>query len=181
MMNNKEGDNVHINHVENYNYNKNHQQINSSLITSTFSIEEEDRSPIDNDKKTQQPPPIEERTSFTAWIETLVCILLNSSCALMWMTASSTPNVMTAWMNCSLTELNWLSNAAAICNTIFSLLTAWAYEKLGIKTSIILCGVINTAGCWIRCIAIALPANKRFPVVMVGQVIASIGGPLVFK
>ncbi|CAO0789450.1 unnamed protein product [Mucor circinelloides] len=103
---------------------------------------------------------IEEKTSTAAWLETLVCI---------------------GWMNVSLSQINWLSNASAICNTVFSLFTAWAYERIGIKASIILCAVFNTVGCWIRCIAIVLPVEKRYPLVMVGQFIASIGGPLIYN
>ncbi|KAL9537103.1 hypothetical protein MBANPS3_012082 [Mucor bainieri] len=124
---------------------------------------------------------IEEKTSPAAWIETLVCIGVSTSCAFMWTTGASAPNVMSQWMNVSLSQINWLSNASAICNTVFSLFTAWAYERIGIKTSIILCAVFNTIGCWIRCIAIILPVEKRYPLVMVGQFIASIFGPLIYN
>ncbi|KAL7318034.1 hypothetical protein PS15m_004310 [Mucor circinelloides] len=124
---------------------------------------------------------IEEKTSTAAWLETLVCIGVSTSCAFMWTTGASAPNVMSQWMNVSLSQINWLSNASAICNTVFSLFTAWAYERIGIKTSIILCAVFNTIGCWIRCIAIVLPVEKRYPLVMIGQFIASIGGPLIYN
>jgi hypothetical protein len=79
---------------------------------------------------------IEEITSTAAWIETLVCIGVSTSCAFMWTTGASAPNVMSQWMNVSLSQINWLSNASAICNTVFSLLTAWAYERIGIKASV---------------------------------------------
>lgn len=79
---------------------------------------------------------IEEKTSTAAWIETLVCIGVSTSCAFMWTTGASAPNVMSQWMNVSLSQINWLSNASAICNTVFSLLTAWAYERIGIKASV---------------------------------------------
>ncbi|KAL0141012.1 major facilitator superfamily domain-containing protein [Mucor lusitanicus] len=124
---------------------------------------------------------IEEKTSTAAWIETLVCIGVSTSCAFMWTTSASAPNVMSQWMDVSLSQINWLSNASAICNTVFSLFTAWAYERIGIKTSIILCAVFNTIGCWIRCIAIVLPIEKRYPLVMAGQFIASIFGPLIYN
>lgn len=41
--------------------------------------------------------------------------------------------------------------------------------------------VINSIGSWIRCIAIALPTDKRYPVVVVGQALAGIGGPFAYK
>lgn len=81
---------------------------------------------------------IEEKTSTAAWLETLVCIGVSTSCAFMWTTGASAPNVMSQWMNVSLSQINWLSNASAICNTVFSLFTAWAYERIGIKTSVII-------------------------------------------
>jgi hypothetical protein len=78
----------------------------------------------------------EEKTSAAAWIETLVCIGVSTSCAFMWTTCAGAPNIISKWMEVSLTQINWLSNASAICNTVFSLLTAWAYEKFGIKASV---------------------------------------------
>jgi hypothetical protein len=78
----------------------------------------------------------EEKTSTAAWLEALVCIGVNTSCAFMWTTCAGAPNVMSEWMEVSLTRINWLSNASAICNTVFSLLTAWVYEKFGIKASV---------------------------------------------
>lgn len=177
---NKNHESVLINHAEDFTNESNCNSDTSLASLSTPVIVEEAEQ---NEKSIshQQQQSYEEKTSTAAWIEALICVGLNSSCAIMWMTAPSTPSVMSAWMDCSLTQLNWLSNAAAICNTLFSLLTAWAYEKIGIKASIILCGVINTAGCWIRCIAILVPSEKRFPIVMLGQVVASIGGPLIYK
>ncbi|KAI8053570.1 major facilitator superfamily domain-containing protein [Thamnidium elegans] len=121
------------------------------------------------------------KTSVQAWILTFTCVMINCFCAVMWMTASSTPAVMSQWMNISLTKLNWLSNASAICNSIFSLPTAWFYERYGIKTSIILCGTINAIGCWIRCFAIIVADDKKYIVFMSGQVISSIAGPLIYN
>lgn len=123
----------------------------------------------------------EEKTSLAAWAQTAVCVIINSCCAIMWMTASSVPSVMSEWMGTSLTQLNWLSNASAICNTLFSLPTAWVYEKYGIKTSIIICAIVNALGCWIRCLAIIVPNDKKYTMIMLGQFISSIAGPLVYK
>ncbi|KAI9475399.1 MAG: major facilitator superfamily domain-containing protein [Benjaminiella poitrasii] len=134
-----------------------------------------------DEKEATTPKERGERTSWMAWIETAVCVGVNMSCAFMWGTGSSVPILMSAWMKVNLTQVNWLSNASAICNTLFSLTTAWAYEKLGIKTSIIVCAVLNTVGCWIRCLAIILPSDQRYIVMLIGQFIASIGGPLIYK
>lgn len=125
--------------------------------------------------------PAAAKTSVQAWCLTFTCVMVNCFCAVMWMTASSTPAVMSLWMDISLTKLNWLSNASAICNSIFSLPTAWFYERYGVKTAIILCGAVNAIGCWIRCLAIVVADDKKYIVFMVGQLISSIAGPLVYK
>lgn len=157
---------IKVHHLEELDSNDTHAINDSSL---TF------------DHEVAQSDCTQGKTSVTAWIETIVCIFLNSSCAIMWMTASSTPTVMAQWMDVSLTRLNWLSNASAICNSVVSLMVAWVYDRVGIKTSLIICGVINSAGCWIRCIAIVVPADKRYAVFMIGQIVASLGGPLIYK
>lgn len=86
---------------------------------------------------------LEEKTSAAAWIETIVCIGVSASCAFMWATGASSPNIMSKWMDVSLTQINWLSNASAICNTAFSLSTAWAYERFGIKASVYISDIIR--------------------------------------
>lgn len=87
-------------------------------------------SPSLSDEKPQ------EQTTTWAWLGTVVCMVLNSSCAIMWMTASSTPTVMADWMAISLTQLNWLSNGSAILNALVSFITPLAYDKLGIRSSV---------------------------------------------
>ncbi|KAI9356331.1 major facilitator superfamily domain-containing protein [Pilaira anomala] len=121
------------------------------------------------------------KTSIQAWLLAFSCIMVNCFCAVMWMTASSVPAVMSEWMKISLTELNWLSNASAICNTIFSLPTAWFYERFGIKTSVVVCAVFNSLGCWIRCFAIIAHDDLKYPIFMLGQFVASMSGPLVYN
>ncbi|KAG1165314.1 hypothetical protein G6F36_013418 [Rhizopus arrhizus] len=132
-------------------------------------------SPSLSDEKPQ------EQTTTWAWLGTVVCMVLNSSCAIMWMTASSTPTVMADWMAISLTQLNWLSNGSAILNALVSFITPLAYDKLGIRSSLILCGLLNALGCWVRTLAILVPIEKRYALFMTGQMIASLGGPLVYN
>ncbi|KAI9484967.1 major facilitator superfamily domain-containing protein [Zychaea mexicana] len=108
-------------------------------------------------------------------------MLVNCACAMMWVTGSSAPNTMAAWMHVDLTQLNWLSNVAAISNAIFSLVAAYAYERFGVKVCIVVTGCINFIGCWIRCFAIIVAPEKRYILVMLGQVVSSIGGPFVYN
>ncbi|KAI8968036.1 major facilitator superfamily domain-containing protein [Mycotypha africana] len=141
-----------------------------------------DSTTLPNEEKlTNNIAEIQYGTTWIAWLQVLSIILVNSACSLMWMSATSSPTAVSEWLNVSFSSLNWLSNVSAIVNTVFSLITGWAYEKFGIKRNIIFSGVMNFLGCWIRCLAIVAPRNHRFAVVMVGQVIASIGGPFVYN
>ncbi|KAI8342158.1 major facilitator superfamily domain-containing protein [Chlamydoabsidia padenii] len=125
--------------------------------------------------------PEEEKTSWMAWIVVGVVVAVNTSCAVMWLTASSLPTAFTDYMMISLTQLNWLSNISAIINTTFSLPSAWSYERFGLKTSILMSAILNTTGCWIRCLAIIVPEQHRFIMMMLGQIVASLGGPLIYN
>ena len=46
-----------------------------------------------------------------------------------------------------------------------------------IYIQLIIAGIITAAGCWIRLVAVLINPPS-FPVMMIGQVIASIGNPL---
>ncbi|ORX60621.1 MFS general substrate transporter [Hesseltinella vesiculosa] len=119
-----------------------------------------------------------EHTSMMAWVVVVVTVAINSACAVMWMTGSCIPTAGPEYFGIDLTQLNWLSNISAILNTVGSLPSAWCYEYLGIKKSMILAATLNTVGCWIRCLAIVAPLNTKFPVMAFGQFVASIGGPI---
>lgn len=88
----------------------------------------------------EQPEEEEQdKTSWTAWIVLFCTALINAACAIMWMTPSSAPDTMSAWMQADLTQLNWLSNVCAISNTVFSIAAAWGYERFGTKTCVSNC------------------------------------------
>ncbi|KAI9243722.1 major facilitator superfamily domain-containing protein [Phascolomyces articulosus] len=133
-----------------------------------------------SNEKTVNKPSSLPNTHWSAWLVTACVMIVNTACAMMWMTFPSAP-VSIHWMQVDLTQLNWLSNVAAISNAVFSLVAAYAYEKFGVKACIVGAGCINLIGCWIRCIAILVSPEKRYPVVLLGQAIASIGGPFVYN
>ncbi|KAI7849847.1 major facilitator superfamily domain-containing protein [Circinella umbellata] len=120
-------------------------------------------------------------THWSAWYVTACVMIVNAACAIMWTTMSSAPVSTMEWMQVDLTKLNWLSNVAAISNATFSLVAAYAYERFGIKTCLVGSAFINCIGCWIRCIAIMVAPEKRYFIILLGQVIASIGGPFVYN
>ncbi|CAO3610971.1 unnamed protein product [Cunninghamella blakesleeana] len=124
---------------------------------------------------------VEGKTSWVAWLQVAVVVCITSSSALMWMTATSSPQASVEYLNTSITSVNWLSNVSAIITAIFSLPAGWCYERFGIKISLIIAALTNLIGCWIRCIAIAVPTNQKYAAMMAGQVIASLGGPLGFN
>ncbi|KAI7872579.1 major facilitator superfamily domain-containing protein [Spinellus fusiger] len=128
-----------------------------------------------------EPKEKEYKTSKMAWIQLLSALLVNSSCAISWTTASSAPDAAAEWMKSDLTQLNWLSNTSAIINSILSLTTPWAYEKYGLKTMIIFSSVLNAIGCWIRYISIVVAPDKRYYLVLLGQAIGAIGGPYIYS
>lgn len=77
-------------------------------------------------------------TTWVAWPQLLSIVLINGSCSLMWMSACSSPIAVSQWLNVNLTLLNWFSNASAIINSIFSLVTGWSYERYGIKANVMI-------------------------------------------
>jgi hypothetical protein len=78
----------------------------------------------------------DEGTSWMAWVVVTVVVLISTASAIMWMTASSVPSAASAYLNVSLTKLNWLSNISAIINTTCSLPCAFSYERFGLKKSV---------------------------------------------
>lgn len=71
-----------------------------------------------------------------AWIVLVSIMLVNAACNIMWTTCSSAPTPSAEWMQIDFDQLNWLSNACAIVNTLLSLPAGWAYEQFGIKACV---------------------------------------------
>ncbi|KAI7870876.1 major facilitator superfamily domain-containing protein [Spinellus fusiger] len=121
----------------------------------------------------------EYKTSKMAWVQLLVAFSVSASSAMTWATASSSPDVVAQWMQTDLTQLNWLSNASATITTVLALTIPWAYEKFGLKNIIIFSGLTNVIGCWIRYISVAVAPNKRYYLVLLGQIISAMGNPYI--
>ncbi|CAO3621581.1 unnamed protein product [Cunninghamella echinulata] len=148
----------------------------------TSSIRDEESKPEGHEVIVEmEEHEVDGKTSWVAWLQVAIVVGITSSSALMWMTATSSPQVSAEYFNVNLSSVNWLSNVSAIITAIFSIPAGWCYEKFGIKISLIIAAATNVVGCWIRCIAITVPTNQKYSVMMAGQVIASIGGPLGFN
>ncbi|CAO3587596.1 unnamed protein product [Absidia cylindrospora] len=119
------------------------------------------------------------QVSYLAWVVIFCVVLLNTAVNLTWLSASSAPKSTSTWMQVSYSTLNWLSNVSAILNTIVSIPLPYSYERFGIKTNLVVAGIINMLGCWIRYLAILVAPQHRFLMVMMGQTLAAIAGPMV--
>ncbi|KAI9321646.1 major facilitator superfamily domain-containing protein [Dichotomocladium elegans] len=124
---------------------------------------------------------VSDKTPFMAWVVTVSIMLVNAACNIMWTTCSSAPTPTSEWMQIDFSQLNWLSNACAIANTVLSLVCGWAYERFGVKPCIAFAGCINLLGCWIRYLSVVAPPEKRYAIVMLGQTIGGLGGPFAYK
>ncbi|CDH52251.1 hypothetical protein RO3G_13522 [Lichtheimia corymbifera JMRC:FSU:9682] len=96
------------------------------------------------------------RTHPMAWIALFFLVVLRSAVSIFQNTFSPIPTVVADYLGVSLTEVNWLFNIQAV---------------------LILAGLITAAGCWVRWVAVLIHPPS-FPVMMLGQVIASVGSPL---
>lgn len=121
------------------------------------------------------------QVSYLAWVVIFCVVLLNTAVNLTWLSASSAPKSTSTWMQVSYSTLNWLSNVSAILNTIVSIPLPYSYERFGIKANLVVAGIINMVGCWIRYLSILVAPQYRFLMVMMGQTLAAIAGPLVTK
>lgn len=89
-----------------------------------------------NDHVLEDKIEYSNKTPFMAWIVLVSIMLVNAACNIMWTTCSSAPTPSAEWMQIDFDQLNWLSNACAIVNTLLSLPAGWAYEQFGIKACV---------------------------------------------
>ncbi|KAI8577552.1 hypothetical protein K450DRAFT_301831 [Umbelopsis ramanniana AG] len=122
-------------------------------------------------------PSVQPRTYPIAWLVLFLLVLLRSAVSIYQTTFSPIPAVTAEYMGVSLTAINWLANVQSIVYVILSFFTGWIFETIGVKKSLLLAACLNTIGCWIRWIAVQFP-QPSFPILMIGQVIASAACPL---
>ncbi|KAI7854900.1 major facilitator superfamily domain-containing protein [Circinella umbellata] len=152
-----------------------HNHNNAMMDDSAWSNAEKQET-IHNDHSASFSPQ-HQRTHPLAWIALFFLVVLRSSVSIFQNTFSPIPNLVANYLNVNLTGVNWLFNIQAIVYIILSFITGWMFERLGTKISLIIAGVITAVGCWVRFVAVLIHPPS-FPVMMIGQVIASIGNPL---
>ncbi|KAI8377847.1 major facilitator superfamily domain-containing protein [Radiomyces spectabilis] len=144
-------------------------------------METKEEQHVELEIKDEEGQPTTFRTSGIAWIYLVAIIAAYMSSIFAWLTASVAPVTFSEWTNASFTQLNWLTNAFSLTPIVLSLPSAWAYERFGIKPSLIVASCLTAVGCWVRCIAIAVPLHQRFAVLLVGQTIAALGAPFYYN
>ncbi|KAI8146481.1 major facilitator superfamily domain-containing protein [Fennellomyces sp. T-0311] len=158
------------------------RQSSSSTITdgrNTVIVSSSAQNYLDDEKHWNEdtPSPVSTRTHPMAWIALFLLVVLRSSVSIFQNTFSPIPKVVASYLGVSLTGVNWLFNIQAVVYIVLSFFTGWMFERLGTKKSLIIAGVITALGCWVRLIAVLIHPPS-FPVMMVGQVVASVGSPL---
>ncbi|KAI9321387.1 major facilitator superfamily domain-containing protein [Dichotomocladium elegans] len=117
------------------------------------------------------------RTHPLAWVALFFLVVLRAGVSIFQNTFSPIPKLVAEYLGVSLSNVNWLFNIQAVVYIVISFITGWLYERIGTKRSLILAGLITAIGCWIRWFAVLIHPPS-FPIVMLGQIISSIGNPL---
>ncbi|OBZ87267.1 Major facilitator superfamily domain-containing protein 7-a [Choanephora cucurbitarum] len=119
----------------------------------------------------------ELKTYPIAWLLLFCIVAIRAAVAIFSNTFSPIPSVTAEFMGISLSSINWLYNIQAICYIVASCFTSYLYQKLGVKWSLLLSGIILASGCWIRWVAVKL-SPPSFAIMMIGQSIASLSSPI---
>ncbi|ORE18807.1 MFS general substrate transporter [Rhizopus microsporus] len=125
----------------------------------------------------QDDSSTELKTYPVAWLVLCFVVLFRTAVAIFGSTFSPIPLVIAGYLNISLSGVNWLYNIMGITYIIVSCFTSWMYERIGVKRSLFLAGVLLSVGCWIRWIAVKINPPS-FAIMMLGQTIASISAPM---
>ncbi|KAI8640411.1 major facilitator superfamily domain-containing protein [Parasitella parasitica] len=132
---------------------------------------------IDPDYTTIRAAPYELKTYPIAWVLLFFIVVIRAAVAIFSNTFSPIPSVTAEFMGISLSSINWLYNTMAICYIIASFFTSYLYKKIGVKWSLFFSGLVLSAGCWIRWVAVKINPPS-FPLLMVGQTVASLSSPI---
>ncbi|KAL1918045.1 uncharacterized protein VTP21DRAFT_3311 [Calcarisporiella thermophila] len=118
-------------------------------------------------------------TRFQAWFGLVMIVMLTSVGGMNWLTFAVVSTKSTEFLQVSFTAVNWLSNASSIVYVIMSLFTGWYYDRFGIKSALVLAGILCTIGCSIRYMATYLTeVGFRYAAIMIGQLLATAVNPL---
>ncbi|KAI8994539.1 major facilitator superfamily domain-containing protein [Pilobolus umbonatus] len=112
-----------------------------------------------------------------AWIALLFLVILRTAISVFQFTFSVVPSITGETFGVSLSAVNWLANIQGVMYVLMSFLTGWIFQRLGVKRSLILAGILNSVGAGIRSVAIQL-SPPSYALAMIGQVVGSSAAPL---
>ncbi|GAA5797515.1 hypothetical protein HPULCUR_002903 [Helicostylum pulchrum] len=112
-----------------------------------------------------------------AWFALFLLVLLRTAISVFQFTFSVVPTLTGEMFNVSLTFVNWLANIQGIMYVIMSFFTGWIFQRLGVKKSLLLAGLLNALGSSIRSVGVTLKPPS-YIVTMIGQIIGSSSAPL---
>ncbi|KAG2236353.1 hypothetical protein INT48_008335 [Thamnidium elegans] len=112
-----------------------------------------------------------------AWFALFLLVLLRTAISVFQFTFSVVPTLTGEIFNVSLTFVNWLANIQGVMYVIMSFFTGWIFQRLGVKKSLLLAGLLNASGSSIRSVGITLKPPS-YIVTMIGQIIGSSSAPL---
>ncbi|OBZ84502.1 Major facilitator superfamily domain-containing protein 7-a [Choanephora cucurbitarum] len=112
-----------------------------------------------------------------AWYALFLLVLLRTAISVFQYTYSSIPTLTSHYFGITLSAVNWLANVQCIVYVFMSFFTGYLFEKLGVKLSIVIAGVLCALGSAIRSLAtIANPPS--FVWTMTGQTLGAIASPM---
>ncbi|KAI8071711.1 major facilitator superfamily domain-containing protein [Gongronella butleri] len=119
----------------------------------------------------------EPRTYPQAWLVLFFLVLLRTSVSVFQCTYTVVPTITARVFDVNLSAVNWLANVQGLVYVVLSCVTGWIFEKLGVKRTLIVAGLLNTLGAGLRFVAVKL-STPSFALTLVAQVIGSMAAPL---
>ncbi|CEP14743.1 hypothetical protein [Parasitella parasitica] len=143
----------------------------------TRTLPTDSKAEIDPNFATINIEPYKLKTYPIAWVFLFCIVVIRAAVAIFSNTFSPIPSVTAEFMGISLSSINWLYNTMAISYIVASFFTSYLYKKIGVKWSLFFSGIVLSAGCWIRWVAVKINPPS-FPILMVGQTVASLSSPI---
>lgn len=142
---------------------------------------------------TNEEPPVQNRTEITIqvydirWLILFVICLTSITTTINWICYSSIANYAAKYYGVGFESINFISLVFIIASLFTGLLSFFAIEYFGIRTSIYLSAVLNLLGATTRLLSsISLKDNvplidlsHKFTVLMIGQVLCAFASPFI--
>ncbi|KAI9481680.1 MAG: major facilitator superfamily domain-containing protein [Benjaminiella poitrasii] len=107
----------------------------------------------------------------------------NIASSLNWLSVAPVPDQADAFFNnIGLSAINWFSNVFMLTYLFAGPLSSWVYENWSIKLGIIIGGVLQTIGAWLRYFSVFIHnPTGRLALAIIGQTVCAIGQPFILN